>query len=122
MEPIIQVLGLTKRYGSLTAVDNSSFEVHRGEIFGMLGPNGAGKTTTVEMLEGMRDPDSGTALIDGIDVIKSPQAVKAIIGVQLQTAAFFDRLSLLELVSLFASLYRRQVDAAPVLARVELTA
>ena len=121
MEPIIQVLGLTKRYGSLTAVDNISFEVYRGEIFGMLGPNGAGKTTTVEMLEGMRDPDSGTALIDGIDVIKSPQAVKAIIGVQLQTAAFFDRLNLLELVSLFGSLYRRKVDAAQVLDTVELT-
>ena len=121
MEPIIQVLGLTKRYGSLTAVDNISFEVYRGEIFGMLGPNGAGKTTTVEMLEGMRDPDSGTALIDGIDVIKSPQAVKAIIGVQLQTAAFFDKLNLLELVSLFGSLYRRKVDAAQVLDTVELT-
>lgn len=121
MEPIIKVLGLTKRYGSLTAVDNISFEVHRGEIFGMLGPNGAGKTTTVEMLEGMRDPDSGTALIDGIDVIKAPQAVKAIIGVQLQTAAFFDKLSLLELVSLFGSLYRQKVDAAQVLRTVELT-
>ena len=120
MEPIIQVSGLTKRYNSLTAVNNVSFEVYRGEIFGILGPNGAGKTTTVEILEGMRTADSGRAFINGIDVIKNPQAVKAIIGVQLQTAAFFDGLNLLELVSLFGRLYRRKVDALEILRRVEL--
>ena len=121
MEPVIQVSGLTKRYNSLTAVDNISFEVYRGEIFGILGPNGAGKTTTVEILEGMRAPDSGTVLVCSIDVTRDPQAVKAIIGVQLQTAAFFDGLNLLELVSLFGSLYRRRVNALEILELVELT-
>ena len=121
MEPVIQVTGLVKRYNSLTAVDNISFEVYRGEIFGILGPNGAGKTTTVEILEGMRTPESGVALIDGIDVIRDPQSVKAIIGVQLQSATFFDKLNLLELVSLFGSMYRRKVDAEAILKKVELT-
>ena len=120
MESVIQVSGLTKRYDSLTAVDNISFEVFRGEVFGILGPNGAGKTTTVEILEGMRVPDSGTVLVDGIDVTRDPLAVKAIIGVQLQTAAFFDGLNLLELVTLFGTLYRRKVDARELLERVGL--
>ena len=120
MEPIIRVTDLVKRYDSLTAVDKISFEVDRGEVFGILGPNGAGKTTTVEILEGMREADSGEALINGIDVSVDPQAVKAIIGVQLQTAAFFDRLNLLELVKLFGDLYKHRVDARQILDRVEL--
>ena len=120
MDCIIRATGLTKRYGNLTAVDDVSFEVERGEIFGLLGPNGAGKTTTVEILEGMRSPSEGAATIDGIDVTKHPRAVKAIIGVQLQSSAFFNNLVLLEIVSLFGHLYGRSVDAREVLARVEL--
>ena len=120
MDCVIRATGLTKRYGELTAVNGVSFEVERGEIFGLLGPNGAGKTTTVEILEGMRSPNEGSATIDGIDVTKDPRAVKAIIGVQLQSAAFFDNLVLLEIVSLFGHLYSRKVDAAEVLERVEL--
>ena len=120
MSPIIQVTELVKRYGSLTAVDKVSFEVDQGEVFGILGPNGAGKTTTVEILEGMRTADSGEALINGIDVAIDPQGVKRIIGVQLQAAAFFDRLNLLELVKLFGDLYQHRVDARGILEQVEL--
>lgn len=117
---VIAVRELRKRYGDLVAVDGVSFEVRRGEVFGLLGPNGAGKTTTVEILEGMRQADSGTALINGIDVSKTPKEVKRIIGVQLQTAQFFDRLKLTEIVGLFGTLYGRSVDPLTVLDRVEL--
>jgi len=118
---VIQVKSLVKRYDDLVAVNGITFEVHRGEIFGILGPNGAGKTTTVEILEGMRVADSGTVLVDGIDVSRDPRAVKAIIGVQLQSVQFFDQLKLHELVSLFGSLYSRKVDPRELLARVDLT-
>jgi ABC-2 type transport system ATP-binding protein len=120
-DPIISVDGIVKRYNGVTAVDGISFQVQRGEIFGMLGPNGAGKTTTVEILEGMRVADSGTAFVNGIDVKRDPKAVKSIIGVQLQSVQFFDQLRLHELVSLFGSLYGRRVDARGLLARVDLT-
>lgn len=120
MDSVIRAMGLTKRYGDLTAVEDVSFEVDRGEIFGLLGPNGAGKTTTVEILEGMRSPSEGTAEIDGTDVTKDPRGVKAKIGVQLQSAAFFDNLVLLEIVGLFGYLYGRKVDAREILERVEL--
>jgi len=76
-ENIIQVQDLRKSYGDLKAVDGISFGVSVGEVFGILGPNGAGKTTTVEILEGMRVPDSGIAVVNGIDVRKDPRAVKS---------------------------------------------
>ena len=119
-ENIIQVHDLRKSYGDLTAVDGISFGVSAGEVFGILGPNGAGKTTTVEILEGMRAPDSGIALVNGIDVQKDPRAVKQIIGIQLQSSAFFDRLSLVEILDVMASLYHRQIDALVLLRDVEL--
>ncbi len=119
--PVIVVNDLKKRYGDLQAVDGVSFEVKRGEVFGMLGPNGAGKTTTVEILEGLRKADSGMAHVDGIDVSRDPAAVKQITGVQLQTSAFFDHLKLTELIELYGKLYRRDVDAMKVLETVELT-
>ncbi len=87
----------------------------------MLGPNGAGKTTTVEILEGLRDADSGTAVVDGFDVLKDRDAVKRITGVQLQTSAFFDHLKLTEIVSLFGNLYGQKIDALKVLEMVELS-
>ena len=119
-ENIIQVHDLRKSYGDLKAVDGISFGVSAGEVFGILGPNGAGKTTTVEILEGMRAPDSGIALVNGIDVQKDPRAVKEIIGIQLQSSAFFDRLSLVEILDVMASLYHRQIDALVLLRDVEL--
>ena len=119
-ENIIQVYDLRKSYGDLKAVDGISFGVSAGEVFGILGPNGAGKTTTVEILEGMRAPDSGIAVVNGIDVQKDPRAVKKIIGIQLQSSAFFDRLSLAEILDVMASLYHRQIDALVLLRDVEL--
>ena len=119
-ENIIQVHDLRKSYGDLKAVDGISFGVSAGEVFGILGPNGAGKTTTVEILEGMRAPDSGIAVVNGIDVQKDPRAVKKIIGSQLQSSAFFDRLSLVEILDVMASLYHRQIDALVLLRDVEL--
>ena len=89
---VIQVRDLRKTYNGLVAVNGISFEVHHGEIFGMLGPNGAGKTTTVEILEGLRDLDSGEAYINGLDVTKNSKRVKGMIGVQLQQNAFFRQL------------------------------
>ncbi len=117
---IIQVEDLRKSYGDLKAVDSVSFAVGAGEVFGILGPNGAGKTTTVEILEGMREPDSGTALVNGIDVQKYPREVKKVIGIQLQSSAFFDRLNLAEILDVMASIYRRQINAMELLGTVEL--
>ncbi len=118
---IISVRDLRKRYGSLTAVDGVSFEVSEGEVFGILGPNGAGKTTTLEMIEGMRPIDEGTATVDGVDVAQNPREVKRRIGIQLQASAFFDELNLVELLELFGRMYGRDPDAAALLADVELT-
>lgn len=119
--PIVAARDLRKRYGSLQAVDGVSFEIAEGEVFGILGPNGAGKTTTLEMIEGMRPIDSGAAVVDGIDVSQDPRGVKARIGIQLQASSFFDELNLVELLELFGHLYDREVDAAALLADVELT-
>jgi len=119
--PIVIARDLRKRYGSLQAVDGVSFEIAEGEVFGILGPNGAGKTTTLEMIEGMRPIDSGSAIVDGIDVSKDPRGVKARIGIQLQASSFFDELNLVELLELFGHLYEREVDAMALLAQVELT-
>ncbi|HJP27384.1 MAG TPA: ABC transporter ATP-binding protein [Dehalococcoidia bacterium] len=118
--PVIVAKDLRKKYEEITAVNGISFEVRRGEVFGMLGPNGAGKTTTIEILEGMRDADSGDAIINGINVKDDPTAVKTIIGVQLQQNAFFDNLKLAEIVNLYAKLYLSVVDPVEVLSRVGL--
>src|SRR5437867_159765 len=116
----IVVEGLRKSYGSVVAVDGISFRVQEREIFGLLGPNGAGKTTTVEILEGLRQADAGRAVVAGIDVLKAPQKVKSRIGVQLQASAFFDYLTLAELIQMFAALYERPIDAGAPLRRVGL--
>jgi ABC-2 type transport system ATP-binding protein len=88
-------------------IDGVSFEVGRGEVFGLLGPNGAGKTTTVEILEGLRKPDGGSVSVLGIDVARNPDALKERIGVSLQTAALYPKLSVAEILDLFRSFYRR---------------
>lgn len=121
MSNIIDVHGLTKRYGDQTVVKGIDFSVEKGEIFGILGPNGAGKTTTLEMLEALRTIDDGTAVIDGIDVAKHPKKIKDIIGIQLQSTNFYDHLTLTEQLKMFASLYGSKVDVATLLAKVQLT-
>lgn len=119
-DPVLEVRNLVKRYGNVVAVDGVSFTVRRQEIFGILGPNGAGKTSTLEMIETLRPIDSGDVLVNCFDVTKQPQAVKKIIGVQLQSSSFFDKLTLTELLELFGEMYGRQIDPRKLLAEVEL--
>ncbi|HAZ21804.1 MAG TPA: ABC transporter [Firmicutes bacterium] len=117
----IKVKDLKKSYGSLQAVDGISFEVRPGEIYGLLGPNGAGKTTTIEMLVDLRTRDSGTVDILGYDPQVAPEKVKSGIGVQLQSPAMFPRLTVLELVELFASFYQDPLPVDEVIEMVGLT-
>ena len=121
LELIIKVDKLVKTYDGNNVVDGVSFEVKKGEIFGILGPNGAGKTTTLEMLEALRPIDGGVATIDGIDVAKKPKDIKNIIGIQLQSTAFYDKLTLCEQLKMFGSLYGRTVDTEALLTKVQLT-
>jgi ABC-2 type transport system ATP-binding protein len=103
----IRVSGLTKRYGDVQAVAGIDFDVATGEVFGLLGPNGAGKTTTVEILEGLRTPDGGEATVLGQDVARDADSLKPRIGVSLQTAALYPKLTVTELIDLFRSFYPR---------------
>jgi ABC-2 type transport system ATP-binding protein len=120
-KPILQVKGLHKSYGGHKVVKDISFEVKEGEIFGILGPNGAGKTTTLEMIEALRPIDGGTVLLDGLNVHEEPQKVKHIIGIQLQSSSFYDKMKLTEQLKMFGSFYEQTVDAKELLADVELT-
>ncbi len=119
-EIVIQVEGLTKRYDDLTAVDDISFSVKRGEIFGILGPNGAGKTTTLECIEGIVTPTSGRTVVLGLDTQNEPKEVKQRIGVQLQASAYFDHLTLKEILDLFGRFYKRSAAPIELLERVAL--
>jgi len=119
-DEILRVEGLVKRYGDITAVDGVSFAVRSQEIFGILGPNGAGKTTTLECIETLRPVDGGSVHVAGVDVRRDPLGVKRMIGVQLQSSSFFDKLSLAELLALFGALYGRHVDPPALLDEVEL--
>jgi ABC-2 type transport system ATP-binding protein len=119
-EPVIRVSDLKKYYGDVKAVDGVSFEVARGEVFGMLGPNGAGKTTTIEILEGLRDPDAGTAEVLGLDVRKHPQSIKQRIGVQLQTVSLYPRLTVRELLDLFGSFFEHHLPTQQLIDAVDL--
>jgi ABC-2 type transport system ATP-binding protein len=113
--PIIEAAGLLKRYGAHTAVNGVSFAVMRGEVFGLLGPNGAGKTTTMEMIEGLRRPDGGTAKVAGFDTQKELRKVKEVIGVQLQSTSMFDLLKVKEIVRMYASFYPKSLPVEPLL-------
>jgi ABC-2 type transport system ATP-binding protein len=119
-ENILKVKNLKKSYNDTEVVRGISFEVKRGETFGILGPNGAGKTTTLEMIEALRPIDGGTVELDGIIVSDNPQAVKEIIGIQLQSSAFYDRLTLVEQLQMFAGFYGRKIDPMELLGEVEL--
>jgi ABC-2 type transport system ATP-binding protein len=120
MSAILKVEKLEKSYSDEKVVNGISFEVGKAEIFGILGPNGAGKTTTLEMIEALRPIDGGKATIAGIDVASNPYKIRSIIGVQPQTPAFQDKTKLSELIQLFASAYGERVDAAELLADVNL--
>ena len=120
-DAVIQVQGLVKRFGALTAVDGVSFVVERGEIFGILGPNGAGKTTMLECIEGLQKADAGNALVLGMNALVQPEKVKDRVGVQLQASAYFERLTLTEILKLFGKMYSRRVAPEKLLEMVELT-
>ena len=120
MKAVIKVDHLRKSYKDIKAVNDISFRVYEGEIFGMLGPNGAGKTTTMEIVEGIRKADSGRVTVLGIDVKKHPRKVKTNIGVQLQTTSLYPRLSVREVMALFASFYPRSASIDKLIKLVDL--
>lgn len=120
MTSIIQVQNLIKKYGDFEAVKGISFTVNEGEIFGLLGPNGAGKSTTLEIIETLREKTSGKVFVDGLDLDRSPNEIKKIIGVQLQTSGYYPGLNLGELIHLFGGLYNRKVHVKELLGMVNL--
>jgi ABC-2 type transport system ATP-binding protein len=108
MRAVIQVSGVRKTYGATVAVDEVSFEVNDGEIFGLIGPNGAGKTTTMECIEGLRTPERGTISVLGLDPFRQVYKLQDRIGVQLQQAQLQKRIKVWEAVDLWASLYQKK--------------
>ena len=116
----IQVEHLVKRYPGVKAVDDVSFSVASGEVFGLLGPNGAGKTTTTEIVEGLRQPDSGAVQVLGLDVRRHAEAIKQRIGVQLQTTALYQKLTVREIIALFGSFFAHSLPPDEVIAMVAL--
>jgi ABC-type Na+ transport system ATPase subunit NatA len=120
MTSAVQVEGLGKAYGSVVAVDDVSFEVREGEIFGIVGPNGAGKTTAIECLEGMRRADHGQIEVLGLDPVRDERKLRQRIGVQLQQSALPARIKVWEALDLFASFFDRAIDWRILLDRLGL--
>ena len=114
-QPVITVKNLVKRYGNLLAVDDVSFSIREGEIFGIIGPNGAGKTTTVECISGLRAPDSGSISLYGLSPRHDRNRIREFLGVQLQESALPPRLKVGEALELFASFYSSPLDPQEVL-------
>src|SRR4051794_8552506 len=112
---VIEVSSVRKQYGDRVAVDDVSFSVEEGEIFGILGPNGAGKTTTVEMIAGLRSADDGTISVLGLDPRRDRQQLRRLVGVQLQESGLPDRITVGEALDLFASFYDEPADKAELL-------
>jgi ABC-2 type transport system ATP-binding protein len=118
--PIVRVEGLRKSYGELEALRGITFEIKTGEVFGLLGPNGAGKTTTIEILEGLRQPDSGTVGVCGVDPARAQAALKQRIGAQLQNTVLPDKIRVEEALTLYASFYRTPAPIEELLKRFGL--
>ncbi len=121
MDTVVEVRNLVKRYGDLAAVNDVSFSVDKGEIFGFLGPNGAGKTTTIEMIEGLRKPNSGSIKVCGIDAVKEPAKIKEIIGVQLQSTTLYDNVKVREVIDHFAGYYQKSLPTDQIMEKVSIT-
>ncbi|TNC41793.1 ABC transporter ATP-binding protein [Mumia zhuanghuii] len=117
----LEVRNLHKRYGHHVAVDDVSFSVEEGEIFGIIGPNGAGKTTTVESIAGLRTPDSGSISVLGLDPIKDRTKVRERLGVQLQESSFPDAIKVAEALDLYSSFYRDPADWRELMDLLDLT-
>ena len=120
MNTVVQVQGLRKTYGATIAVDDVSFEVGEGEIFGMVGPNGAGKTTTIECLEGLRKPDAGSIRVLGMDPQGENRALRERLGMQLQQSNLPDRMKVWEALDLYASFYPKAADWRELLVQLGL--
>ncbi len=118
--PVVQVAAIRKTYGPVVAVDEITFDVYEGEIFGLIGPNGAGKTTTMECVEGLRKPDRGAISVLGLDPIRDVYTLQNRIGVQLQEAQLQKRIKVREAVGLWASLYNKPVDGIRLLEQLGL--
>lgn len=114
-QPAVTIRNLVKRYGSLSAVDDVSFSIRKGEIFGIIGPNGAGKTTTVECICGLRVPDSGSISVCGLSPQRDRDRIREFVGVQLQESALPPRLKVGEVLQLFASFYPNPLNPREVL-------
>jgi ABC-2 type transport system ATP-binding protein len=119
--PVVQVSQIRKTYGRAVAVDDVSFDVHQGEIFGLIGPNGAGKTTTMECVEGLRAPDRGEITVLGLNPRTEVYALQDRIGVQLQEAQLQKRIKVREAVGLWATLYKHPVDGDKLLEQLGLS-
>lgn len=119
--PVICCQHLTKRFGSKVAVDGISFAAAPGEVYGLLGPNGAGKTTTVECIEGVQQPDAGAVEVLGMSHTAQSAAIKARLGVQLQTTGLFPGLTVRETIDLYRSFFPRALPTAEVLRLLRLT-
>jgi ABC-2 type transport system ATP-binding protein len=118
--PVIEVSGLHKEYGPKVAVDDVSFTVEAGEIFGILGPNGAGKTTAVESVVGLRKPDRGRIRVLGLDPQRDHDELRELVGVQLQHSELPDKLRVTEALDLYASFYRQPANADELIDRLGL--
>ena len=119
-ESVVSVEALTKRYGELVAVNQISFQIPQGEVFGLLGPNGAGKTSTLECLEGLRAPDGGVLRILGVDPVRHPRKLRDLIGVQLQSASLPESIRVDEAMRLFCA-YHGVSPRYDLLERMHLT-
>ena len=119
-EPIISVKNLVKKYDDFVAVNDISFDVMPGQVFGLLGQNGAGKTTTLEIIETLKRPTSGTVLVDGFNVVDQPEEVKKRIGIQLQASGFYPELNLVELLQMFGVMYGVPVHPKQMLKKFNL--
>jgi ABC-2 type transport system ATP-binding protein len=117
---VVHVENLHKRYGDLEALRGITFEIKSGEVFGLLGPNGAGKTTTIEILEGLRQPDSGAVSVCGMDPAREKAALKERIGAQLQATVLPDKIRVDEALELYAGFYRRSASIEMLLERFSL--
>ena len=120
MKTVVKVEGLRKTYGPTIAVDEISFDVMDGEIFGMVGPNGAGKTTTIECIEGLRRPDGGRVQVLGLDPVHQERQLRPLLGIQLQQANLPENLKVWEALDLYASFYENTLDWEQLLERLGL--
>jgi ABC-2 type transport system ATP-binding protein len=118
---LLEVSHLRKSFGSIVAVEDISFTVQKGEVFTIIGPNGAGKTTTLEMVEGLQKPDQGEIHISGMNWVQHGSQIKQLIGVQPQSSALFDLLSVYENLDVFASFYNKSRSITEIVELINLT-